>query len=200
MKCNEFIRSPLENISLDQQCAPLYEGTLTSRLIFVMLSNYCFQLDGINGMVKWMGIANVAGGIVGLIGLIISFAGRGMMPGRLLGDPVPLMLTAQNIFRGNFLYLNWHYWVWPLLFFGLVALLVVAVLHFMEQDQVSNEADAKRAAQIAVGINVGLVAFLEIDAMMVAIWYLMTGFVAVSLTSFMAGRLMRFMKDRVDLE
>ena len=36
------------------------------------------------------------GAIAGGIGLIISFAGRGIIPGRVLGDPLPLALEGDR--------------------------------------------------------------------------------------------------------
>ena len=175
----------------------LYERPPTVGTFFVILLGIMSWLFQISNRV---GAGNFAGVITGLIGMAISFGGRGVIPGRFLGDPVPLMLTAQSILRGNFLYLNWRHWLWPLLFFSSIALLAVFVLRYFKTDPAEIEDDARRAAQLAAGLNVGVVALMEVDAMMVAVWYLMTGFIAVSLASFVAGRLAHLILGQTDPE
>ena len=135
--------------------------------------------------------ANLAGMIAGMIGIIISFTGRGLVPGRDLGDPLPLVLTIQHMFRGSFLYLNWRGLVWPLLFFGFIALLTTILLYFLGSNQGWEVDDARGAARLATGIIVGVVAITEVDAVIVAFWYLLAGFVAILITGFISGQIAR---------
>jgi hypothetical protein len=121
----------------------------------------------------------------GLIGLIISFALKGLVPTRPLGDPLPLVLSATQLTRG-FLYFPWRPLVFHLLFLLFLALLTVIILRLISQ-RLPDKGEAARAGRIAALINVGIVALLAIDAFMVGFWYLASGLVSFLLTGFAAG-------------
>ena len=126
-----------------------------------------------------------SGVMTGLIGLVISFALKGLVPARPLGDPVPLILSATQLTRG-FLYFPWRPVFLHLLFLLLLALLTVAFLRLVGR-RLPDKSQATRAGRIASLINVGVVAVLAVDALMVGFWYLVAGVVSLLLTGFAAG-------------
>lgn len=131
--------------------------------------------------------AVVAGGATGAIGLILSFALQGFLTWRAWGDPLPLMLSIQQLIRGNFLYLDRFALIEPPLFYAALGLLAVLLLR---QTGRLTADDARTAARLAAIINAGAVALLRTDAIIVAFWYLMSGVLAVFIAT-TAARLIR---------
>lgn len=141
-----------------------------------------------------------AGMAAGGIGLVLSFAFRGAIPGRALGDPLPLALSVTGITTG-FTYFNWRAPLYHALFAALLGLLATAAVLLLNRDAPSGRRDplesglvrqasqmGRRAGQIAAGINVGIVALLQVDALVVGLWYLMAGAASLMISSFIAGR------------
>ncbi|NCF69925.1 MAG: hypothetical protein GWP61_28605 [Chloroflexi bacterium] len=172
----------------------MYEGTRTFGRLFVMLLISMGWLHRIRNQVS---AAKLAGVVAGVIGIIISFMGRGLTPGRVLGDPLPLVLTIQHLIGGSFLYLNWRGFLMPLLFLAFMAILTTILLAFLRSNQSWEVDDARGAGRLAAGVVVGITAVIQVDAIVVAFWYLLAGVVAVFLTGFMAGQIARiFLKFR----
>ena len=127
----------------------------------------------------------LAGIFAGLIGLIFSFAFKGVIPARPLGDPLPLMLSATSLTKG-FLYFQWRAPLFHLVFALALGLLAMAVLRLLT-GRLPRRAEAAFAGRIAAVVNVGLVALLAIDAIIVGVWYLMAGVASLLITGYAAG-------------
>lgn len=138
--------------------------------------------------------ANVAGIITAVIGLIISFAGRGIIPGRELGDPIVLTLSASQLIQGGFLYFNWRGLVYHLLFAVLLGVLAVVVLWLLSGRQSVDPAAAVRAGRLAAIVNVTAVALTEVDAFIVGFWYVAAGLISAYINGFVAGQIARCWK------
>ena len=134
---------------------------------------------------SWADAALIAGLSAGLIGLVISFGLKGLIPARPLGDPLPLILSVTQLTRG-FLYFQWRPPLFHLLFALFLGLLAVAILRLVAR-QAPDRENAVRAGRIAALINLAVVALLAIDALMVGFWYLTAGVVTILLTGFAAG-------------
>ena len=134
---------------------------------------------------------NVAGIITAVIGLIISFAGRGIIPGRELGDPIVLTLSASQLIQGSFLYFNWRGLVYHLLFVMLLGVLAVVVLWLLSGRQPVDPAAAVRAGRLAAIVNVTAVALTEVDALIVGFWYVAAGLMSAYITGLVAGQIAR---------
>lgn len=135
-----------------------------------------------------------AGIVAGAIGLLISFGLRGIMPARPVGDPLPLMLAVTGLTRG-FLYLPWRPALFHLIFAAFLGIMTVAVLKAAQRGRPSHRS-ATFAGRIAAIINVGVVAILSVDAVIVGFWYLMSGLVSILITGFVAGRVAGWLKRR----
>ncbi|UCC53664.1 MAG: hypothetical protein JSV68_06750, partial [Anaerolineaceae bacterium] len=150
----------------------MYEGTRTVGRLFVMLLISMGWLHRIRNQVS---AAKLAGVVAGVIGIIISSMGRGLTPGRVLGDPLPLVLTIQHLIGGNFLYLNLRGFVLPLLFLAFMAILTTILLAFLGSNQGWEVGDARGAGRWAAGIIVIVTAVMQVDAIVVTFWYLLAG-------------------------
>lgn len=129
---------------------------------------------------------NQVGILAGLIGLLFSFAGRSLNLGRELGDPLPVALSFSQALRGSLLYLNWRGVVWHLLFILFLVVLVVGIVRFWLPLTQRQEILLGTAARVAAVLNVTAVAITEIDAIVVAFWYGMAGFISVFVTGLVA--------------
>ena len=127
----------------------------------------------------------LAGILAGLIGLVFSFAFKGIIPARPLGDPLPLMLSATSLTKG-LLYFQWRAPLFHLFFALALGLLAVVVLRLLTGRR-PRRAEAGFTGRIAAVVNVGLVALLAVDAIIVGFWYLMAGVVSVLITGYAAG-------------
>ncbi|MFQ5398333.1 MAG: hypothetical protein ACE5E7_01920 [Anaerolineae bacterium] len=136
-----------------------------------------------------------AGAAAGGAGLIISFAGRGIIPGRVLGDPLPLALSVGQITRG-FTYFDWRAPLFHALFALFLGGLAALASGFLDRERSVSPEEAGRAGRIAAVINVGSVALLQVDAVIVAFWYFMAGLISVFLTAAAARRAAAFYHTR----
>jgi hypothetical protein len=127
----------------------------------------------------------LAGILAGLVGLVFSFVLKGIVPARPLGDPLPLMLSATSLTKG-FLYFQWRAPLFHLIFALSLGLLAMVALRLLT-GRLPRRAEAGYAGRIAAVVNVGLVALLAVDALIVGFWYLMAGVVSVLITGFAAG-------------
>ena len=127
----------------------------------------------------------LSGILAGLVGLVISFAFKGIIPTRPLGDPLPLMLSATSLTKGT-LYFQWRPPLFHLFFALALGLLAVLALRILLGRRPRRE-EARFAGRIAAVVNVGLVALLAVDAVIVGFWYLMAGVVSVLITGYAAG-------------
>ncbi|MCP5100863.1 MAG: hypothetical protein GY943_35375 [Chloroflexi bacterium] len=130
---------------------------------------------------------------VGAVGLLFSFLGKEIIPGRAWGDPMPVVLSIAQLTRG-FLYWNWQSPLIHLLFLLGLAILTVWVLRFRGHRGERLVMYASRAGQITAVINVLIIALLQTDAVVVGAYYLMSGLVAVWVTGEMARFLAKKMK------
>ena len=139
--------------------------------------------------------ASVSAGLfAGLIGVIVSFAGHGLIPGRVLGDPLPLALAFGQIMR-SLLYFNWRGLLWHLLFAILLGVLAVVLLRWLTPVE-PLAGDVAQAASIAAIVNLVVVALTEVDALMVAFWYLMASFISYMVTITVARRVGLWLTER----
>ena len=132
----------------------------------------------------------LAGVLAGGVGLVVSFALKGLIPARPLGDPVPLVLAVTQVTRG-FTYLPWRPALFHLLFAVSLGVLAFLVLLLINKGPISRD-EATRAGRIAALINVVVVALLAVDALMVAFWYLVAGLISVLISGLAAGLLARW--------
>ncbi len=130
----------------------------------------------------------IAGLTAGGIGLVISFALKGIVPARPLGDPVPLMLAASAVPRG-FIYFPWRPALFHLLFAVTLGLLAAVIMRVIMPRPITRR-EATIAGRIAAAVNIAVVAILVVDAFIVAIWYLIAGAASLLITGFAAGLLM----------
>ena len=151
-------------------------------------------------MVKKMALQNgklsestVVGMSIGVAGLIISFLGKMIIPGRAWGDPMPVVLSIAQLTRG-FLYWNWQSPLIHILFLLLLAMLTVGTLRLRGRSGDYFVLNAMKAGRLTAVINVSIIALLQTDAFVVGAYYLMSGLLAVWLTGEMAGLLAKRMK------
>lgn len=136
------------------------------------------------------GRGNMIGLIAGIIGFIFSLPLRSLFPGKLLGDPLPIMLTPNHIIRSGFLYIQWR----PLLMHILFLLLLISVVRGISILLPTIQRDHGwfvRATRVAVLLNVLIAALFEVDSIMVGFWYIVSGYLSVTIATFIAGRIAR---------
>lgn len=126
-----------------------------------------------------------AGIVTGSLGLTISFALKGLIPGRPLGDPLPVVLSITQFTRG-FTYFQWRPPLFHLLFAVFLGALAAIVLRLLNPQHASRD-DAVMAARVAAITNVGLVALLAVDAVIVGFWYLLAGLLSILVSGLAAG-------------
>jgi len=124
-----------------------------------------------------------AGLTSGAVGLVVSFTGRRLALGRAWGDPLPGMLAAGQLLRNPF-YFNWRGVIIHLVFAAMLGVFTAVLLVWRAGD---SRSAATRASQIAAIINMGAVAVTEVDAPIVAMWYLIGGYLSVIFTT-LAGQ------------
>ena len=129
----------------------------------------------------------MAGILAGILGLAVSYALKGLIPARPLGDPLPMMLAVTHLTR-SFAYLPWQPALLHLLFAAFLGLLAVAISR-LAGGAIPTRKQARYAGRIAALINVAVVAVLAVDAIIVGFWYLISGWVSVMVSGFVAGRL-----------
>ena len=129
-----------------------------------------------------------AGLLAGGIGLVVSFAGRGIILGRVLGDPLPLVLAPTQLMRTR-LYFNWQAPLWHFLFAVGLGALSVVLLKFLPGKRPFPFNAPLITARIAAAINILVVVLLQVDAVVVALYYAIAGFISISISSFVAGKI-----------
>jgi hypothetical protein len=127
----------------------------------------------------------LAGAFTGLASLAVSFGLRGANLGRPLADPVPLMLAITQLTNG-FTYFPWRPALTHLIFAVLLGFSALTVISLLSKGRVTPK-KATQAGRIAALINVLIVATLEVDAIVVGFWYLVSGLASVLITGLVAG-------------
>ena len=125
----------------------------------------------------------LVGLILGLVLLMPSALLRSLALGRWLADPLPLLLSLGQLFRGGLAQFNW---LSPLIFllYSLGAILLsVGVAHRLSW---RHEEDAGVIARTVMLLNVGVIVLLETDAVMVGIWYLLALVLSMTLAASVA--------------
>ena len=132
------------------------------------------------------GIAPLLAGLgAGAVGLIGSYGLRGGNLGRPLGDPVPLMLAVTQVPNG-FTYFPWRPALYHLIFAAAIGVLAFVALTLLEKGNMTRQG-AVRAGRIAALMNVLVVAALQVDAVVVGFWYLVSGLASILITGLAAG-------------
>ncbi len=141
---------------------------------------------------RWLGL------VVGLLGLVLSFAYEAAIPGRLLGDPLPIMLGLRglvNLLTSGLRYIDWTPPLAHLLFTFLLGA-GAAVAGRLLLGRSFSEARAIRAGWTAGLLNVAAAALVEVDSLLVGFFYVITGFASLALTSYFAGRTVLWLNRR----
>ena len=135
---------------------------------------------------------------IGLVGLLLSLLIRLANPGRLYGDPLPILLILSQILRGvsqGILYIHWGSVLQHLLFLAFLALSSVAG----GRSLTGRGIDPARAAQVAGALNTLVIAFSEVDSVMVGFWYLAAGYLSIAIVGVMTrvfARVLRLFQSR----
>ena len=122
-----------------------------------------------------------------LITILISYFGRGLTPGRLLADPLPIVLSFGQIMRG-FLYWNWR---GPLFHLGFVVLLACLSLFLLRWQSFRGKNLSQLAGQVArltAVVNIGVVAIQQVDAFIVGVYYLIGGLISTFIAGIVAEK------------
>jgi hypothetical protein len=131
---------------------------------------------------------NYAWGIaLGVVSLATAVLLETWFLGRLLGDPLPLALAPAALLRvltEGFIYFDWRSPLAHLVFaisLGLISAWIV-IRRDMPLDA------AAQIGRLAGAVNVMAVAILEVDAVVVGFYYLISGYVSVMVISYTARR------------
>ena len=135
----------------------------------------------------------LVGLLLGLILLVPSALMRPLALGRWLADPLPLLLSLGQLVRTGIAQFNWVSPLIFLLFTAVAILLSVASARYLGWQ---HEEDAGVMARTVMLLNVGVVVLLETDAVMVAIWYLLSLVLSITLTTSVATVLARIWTSR----
>ncbi len=136
-------------------------------------------------MVQKISPSILVGLVVGIIGVLLSFAGRGINPGRVLADPMPVILSFTQLTRG-LLYWNWQGVLIHVFFYLFLPTLSMIGLYFWHNGAEDFVEQAVVAGRITAVINVGIVAIKEVDAFSVGVYYVFGGFLMVWISGVMA--------------
>ena len=151
------------------------------------LSGKLWYFVEMNTVQQWLNDRSMRLGlVVGLIGLGLSFAGRGLNLGRELGDPLPVVLVLSQALRGSLLYLNWQGVGWHLLFLLFLVVIIVGIIYLWLPKDQRQQISIRSAVRFAVILNIAVVAITEVDAFVVGFWYLMGSFVSIFLAGVLA--------------
>lgn len=145
---------------------------------------------GLNwGEVGW-GIA------VGLLGLLGSWLFVRVRPGRLLGNPMPIVLAFSALGRAlgqGLAYFNWRPPLFHLGFIGLLAGTSGALAGWRSSRGASA---AQTIARTAVSVNLIVSALIEVDALIVLIFYAGAGYLTLSAAGLVARRTASWIRTR----
>lgn len=139
--------------------------------------------------------------LLGSISWIFSLVWQVLLGGRPLADPLPLGLGLLGLIRGLGQGLIYYDWLSPLrglLFFGAIAVLAVALVRWGPL-MPSSAANPDQVARNAVVFLTLLVAVGRVDAVMVAVHYVFSGFLAMTIASWISRRLagwLRWVRSR----
>lgn len=133
------------------------------------------------------------GSAIGILGLLGAWLFLRVRPGRMLGNPMPLILGFSSLGRALGQGLTYFNLRDPLLHLGFVALLAGASGTAAARRGPRSAPAAQTIARIAVGLNLIVSALLEVDALIVLIFYVGAGFLSLSA----AGLVARWMAERL---
>ncbi len=136
-------------------------------------------------MVQKISPSILVGLVIGVLGMILSFAGRGLNPGRVLADPMPVVLSFTQLTQG-LLYWDWQGVLIHISFYLFLPTLSVIGLYFWHNEAEEFVDQAFDAGRITAVINVSIVALKEVDAFSVGIYYIFGGFLMVWISGIMA--------------
>ena len=132
----------------------------------------------------------VTGLILGLVGLVGAYLLRLVVPGRLLGDPLPLVLMPAAVMRSlreGFTYFDLGSPLLHLIF----AIGIGAGAAWLTVRRGGTAEQARPTARIASGLSILVVAIQEVDAVIVAFYYGLSAFVSLSISAYAADRVAR---------
>lgn len=98
-----------------------------------------------------------------------------------------MALAVSRVTQG-FTYFDWRSPLFHALFASFLGALAAAMTWATNRDLFTSER-ARLTGRLASFINIGVVALLQVDAPVVAIWYLMAGAMSFFLTSVVAARM-----------
>lgn len=122
-----------------------------------------------------------------IVGFILAYLGRGLVPGRQLADPLPVVLSFAQIMRG-FLYWNWRAPLYHFLFIALLAVLGVYLLKLSGVRGKRLKQIGVQVARLTAVLSIGIIAIQQIDAFIVGVYYLMGGLISVFFAGFVAEK------------
>ncbi len=124
--------------------------------------------------------------VIGILGLLGAWLFLRVRPGRMLGNPMPLILGFSALGRAlgqGLAYFNWRD---PLLHLGFVGLLAGASGTAAARRGPRRAAAAQTIARIGVGLNLIVSGLLEVDALIVLIFYVGAGLLSLSAAGLVA--------------
>jgi hypothetical protein len=122
-----------------------------------------------------------------MVALSVSILLETRIAGRLLGDPLPLALAPAALLRvltEGFLYFDWRSPLSHVLY--AVSLGVVTGWIVVRRDMALGA--AHQIARVAGAVNVLVAAILEVDAVVVGFYYLISGYISLMLIGYAARR------------
>ena len=130
----------------------------------------------------------VIGLAAGFVGFLLSLPLRTLFPGRLAGDPLPTMLILNQMLRSGLVYIQWRPFILHLLFLLLLISLVWGIFTVLPQIR-RGRGWFVRSTRVAVLLNVVIAALFEVDSVMVAFWYIVSGYLSATIVMLIAGRI-----------
>jgi hypothetical protein len=136
-----------------------------------------------------------AGIAIGIVGIFFSLLVRSILPGRLLGDPLPILLTASQLLRGvtqGLQYIQLQSLLFHVLYLALLGLVAI-IGNRVIKGGIEGGYDPIHGTRIAVVLNVALIVLAETDSVMVGLWYLAAGYLSFSIAGLIARALSRIL-------
>ena len=143
----------------------------------------------------------IVGGLLGTAGFALSYLIEILIPGRFPADPLPVALAfsgLRQILSSGFLYFDWRSPLLHLLYAAVLGLLSALLLEILPSTDL-NPPNARQAGRFAAGVSVLLVALMEVDSVMVAVFYVGAGLVSVWAAALVAERTAIYWQKRDSL-
>jgi hypothetical protein len=129
----------------------------------------------------------------GLVAILISLGVRLILPGRILGDPLPILLILSQLMRGitqGIMYIHWQSVLIHLSFIS-VLVLILTIFRRIVANRIEIDIDLVQATKSAIVVNVIAAGMLEIDSVMVGLWYLAAGYLSYTFAGVISHALVK---------